>query len=274
MTELNRTCSPDTLVHIREGGKTIKMIEIAICDDQIEFARQLSESIKRICSDECVGSEQVHICGLFPSAEELLETLPDQKIDILFLDIEMDGMSGFQLAEIFHRESPKTVLLFVSSHDDMVYLSLRFAPFRFLRKAKLSEELKDALKDALTEAIHLKEPRGKTLLLRTNDGMIHIPLDEIVYLESSSNYLLVFRDGAGKPYKTRGTLKKFVSELPEGSSFVRIHSAFVINIEKLQKIGSSSFVTMKGNISLPIGRKWKQEVRSAYLDYVKNTLFC
>ncbi|MBQ4290173.1 MAG: response regulator, partial [Clostridia bacterium] len=141
------------------------MIEIAICDDQAEFAMQFSDSINKICAEKFTDSEDVHICGIFSSAEQVLGALSQKRIDILFLDIELEGMSGFELAEIVHQNYPETILMFVSSYERLVYVSFRFSPFRFLRKAMLSEELKGALRDA----IDLKMSKEKTVQLKTSD---------------------------------------------------------------------------------------------------------
>lgn len=106
------------------------MIRIALCDDEPIFLDEW-----RISDGGGVRVEK------FTSGEELLRSHNAQPFDAVFTDIDMPYPDGFSLAE----RIGDTPIVFVTNHDELVYSSLRFRPFRFVRKSHLDEELPEVL---------------------------------------------------------------------------------------------------------------------------------
>ena len=113
------------------------MITIAVCDDDRLFAAKLKEKIRYLCACRLPERIECHVEEEFCSGSDVLVYLENHPINILFLDIDMPEMSGFTIAEQLNRKYPDTLLLFVSAHEQFVYSSFEYSPFRFLRKSHL-----------------------------------------------------------------------------------------------------------------------------------------
>ena len=125
------------------------MLTIAVCDDDPAFAYTLTQKLRELCAHYVPDHIDCQILPEFTSATEVLRYLSKYSIDILFLDIVMPQTNGFQLAGVLMERYPNTLILFVSAHDDFVYKSFAFNPFRFLRKEHLAKELPYALQKAV-----------------------------------------------------------------------------------------------------------------------------
>lgn len=183
------------------------------------------------------------------------------KIDILFLDIEMKKTNGFELASVLNRRFPEIIIIFVSAFENYVYSAFEYAPFRFLRKSHIDEELEDALLAAIDKLMSVH----KTVFFDTTDGRIEIRLMEIIYFESDGNYLTIHHTG-GTEYRVRGTLTEISGQMKD-EDFCRIHRAFLINLNNVKRIKGSKSVTMSDGTLLPISASHAKDFKNAYMDY-------
>jgi DNA-binding LytR/AlgR family response regulator len=105
---------------------------IGICDDDIRTGEELRDEILKYNQRMNIESE---IC-LFQSGQALLEAIDEktETMQILFLDIEMPEMDGFEVAKCINEQKKDIIQIFVSSHDERVYEALDFHPFHFIRK--------------------------------------------------------------------------------------------------------------------------------------------
>ena len=113
---------------------------VYICDDEVPVLRELAEKIGK-----CMTEEEV-LC--FSSGDELLEQLNRSVCDILFLDIDMPGISGMDIAGKLNGERGVPLLVFVTSHDELVYESFQYHPFAFIRKGYFDQEIEKVARDA------------------------------------------------------------------------------------------------------------------------------
>ena len=123
------------------------MIKIAICDDNLKFSQIFYKKIKSITNNDCM------VLPPFFEGTEVIEYLKINSINILFLDIDMPKINGFDLAKILCEKYPDIIIIFVSAYEDFVYSSFEYCPFRFLRKSHLNDELKTTLEKAIEKII-------------------------------------------------------------------------------------------------------------------------
>ena len=98
------------------------MIYIAVCDDQIDHMKRLFQRVQIICS-KIPERFDCHVYDGFLSAEKVIEFMSSHPINILFLDIELKGINGFELAGRINEEYPETIIIFVSSYENYVFKS-------------------------------------------------------------------------------------------------------------------------------------------------------
>ncbi len=237
------------------------MIQIAVCDDQTVYRNQFIDKVISICAVKLPDQYDFRECIGFANAKEVVAFLRNNKIDILFLDIEMNGINGFELASVLNREFPDIIIIFISAYENYVYSAFEYAPFRFLRKSHINEELEDALVAAIDKLMSLQ----KTMVFHTVDRYIELRLKSIIYFESSGNYLLLHHNGE-EIYRIRSTVTE-ISEKLKADDFVRIHHAYVINLDNIHRTAGYTYVVMNDGTRLPISARRMKEFKNAYMDF-------
>ena len=233
------------------------MINIAICDDNPTFSQLFYKKIKTICKTNCM------VLAPFFEGTDVIEYLKVNSIHILFLDIDMPRMNGFDLAKILCEKYPDIIIIFVSAYEDFVYSSFEYCPFRFLRKSHLNEELETTLDKAI-EKININDNR---ILFNTVEGQLYLKAKEILFFEGEKNYYYIYTI-KNKSYKCRGTMES-VNLLMEKIYFFRIHSAYIVNLEHIESINNKGFLNMKNGKILSISKKRMVDFKNAYMQFIR-----
>ena len=236
------------------------MITIAVCDDNITFGKDMEQRIRALCAGTISDNCEIKILKAFDSCLDLLSFMDEHPVSILFLDVDMPELSGFEAAEQICRKQPDTKIIFVSSSDDFVYTSFEYNPFRFIRKSRLDIELPDALIKAVKKCTSDKE----AVVFDTVTGKQAIMFSEIVYLSSERNYYYV-NTLSGAKYKCRGSLNDAEKKLSR-PDFFRIQQSFIVNMNHVVSVKRGE-VELKGREILTVSRRKKESFNSAYLEF-------
>ncbi len=117
--------------------------KIYLCDDEPKILTDLSQKVRKCITDSNIKS--------FPSGAALMEGLRDEPCDILLLDIDMQGINGMDMAAWLMKQEKKPLLIFVTSHDELVYDSFQYHPFGFIRKSYFDQEIQKVLEACIRE---------------------------------------------------------------------------------------------------------------------------
>lgn len=161
------------------------MIDIAFCDDSSEYRAVFDKELRLCCEKVFAGALKNQIEPGFESASSVLEHIKDSPIDLLFLDVDMPGMSGFELAKVLLSKHKQILIVFMSAFDNFVYNSFEYYPFAFLRKECMKAELPAVLRRVLDK---VTQP-DRIIELPTTAEKIRIDTVDILYAESERNYL-------------------------------------------------------------------------------------
>lgn len=238
------------------------MFNIVFCDDNRQFLVLLDSVIRSECKKIVPNVEDVLIGPAFGSGQDVIEHIKNNHVDVLFLDIDMPNLNGFEVAKILCKEYKNIKIVFMSAYDNFVYSAFEFYPFAYLRKSHMSEELPKVLKRIVEK---IQEPE-RQLSLFTNTGMKTIDINSITYVESKKNYYSVYLI-QGREYVCRGTLSDFEKEV-SNYDFFRIHSAFLINLEHIDKMLEKGQVLV-ANVSLPIAQRRMKDFKRTYMEYIR-----
>lgn len=126
--------------------RKIMMLKIAVCDDDETMLGFLTDKISEIYNQNSIE----FVIRPFLSGKFFLNSHKEYPFDVVFLDIDMPEISGFDIAEQVNNIS-ETLIVFVTSHDELVYSSIKFRPFRFIRKTYIEAELGETLTAVNTE---------------------------------------------------------------------------------------------------------------------------
>lgn len=237
------------------------MYRIAVCDDEKQILNDICTRVKVCFAKKDLKAE--YLC--FDDARELMELLGREFIDILFLDIDMPYFSGMDIAGFVLEQNIKSIVVFVTSHDALVYQSFAYKPFGFLRKTHIDEELPD-----LTERIkkELLERQQQLTIVRGQE-ITRILLKDIVYIESEGNYLDIFTKK--DTIRIRETMVNMERKL-QGKGFIRCHKGYLVNSEFIVKICAAEVKVQycDSDKVIPIGRSYEKDLRKKILEFIRN----
>lgn len=227
-------------------------MQIFLCDDEPEVVSYITKIVQAYMPHSMISA--------FTSGTHLLPALEKDGCDLLLLDIDMPEMNGMEIAKCLTGLSQKPLLVFVTSHDELVYDSLLYHPFGFIRKAYLEQELEKILSDCKREIAS----REKHFHFRSRNEEVRLRLSDIFYFESDGNYLKVFTKERG--FRFRDTLSAVENALTD-SGFVRIHKGFLVNQKAVNILGAKE-VALTGGIRLPIGKHYMETAKERLKGYI------
>lgn len=227
--------------------------DIFICDDEPQMLQSLSANVKNILNNSAIS--------VFSDGKRLLKALEGGgcRCDILLLDIDMPEVGGLDIAKRLSGLEQRPLLAFVTSHDELVYDSLQFHPFGFVRKSYIDTELPKLLNDCVREL----GSREKHFCFHAAGADVKLPLADILYFEAEGNYLRLF---AKEEYRFRETLSAVEAALT-GSGFVRIHKGYLVNQAAVKALGADEACLTNG-ARLPIGRSYAETAKKQLMRYM------
>lgn len=235
------------------------MLTFAICDDDIAFVKLLSSHLNKLLIR--LPDEIEYNILQFTSGEQALKHLRKSQFSAIFLDIDMPGMNGFELARAIRVSYPSMIIIFVSAYDSLVYDSFEFHPYRFLRKTRMNAEFEKTVQSILEDQMKT----DATLDFSTLDGNVKLRLDDIVYIESEKNYYII-HCADKSVYRCRGTLSS-VELMLDGHDFCRIHSSYLINLSFVEIVDSNRNIRLTDGRSFSVSyRRWN-DFHNAYMNY-------
>ena len=176
----------------------------------------------------------------------------------------MPVMNGIELAEKIRNVNPEGYIIFITNHDNLVFNSFKVTPFYFVRKSALTNDLILAL-DLLLEDINKKR---KTVLIKVNNEIISLQINEIVCIEKMKNYVVI-KCNKNREYKYRKSISKFEEEIKD-TRLIRIHNSILVNLQYVNKIENNELYIDYNNLKLPISRLKNKYVKSKYIDYLRS----
>ncbi len=226
------------------------MLRIGICDDQLNARDALRFELEKILRDK---SEQiVYEFSTGASAVRWLEKHPGE-IDLLFLDVEMDGISGKDAAAQIRNFDKEICLVFVTGYTDYVFDGYKVNALDYVIKPASAKKLLDVLKRVREQ---LSDKYDKTFSFKNPEGTYRLPLSNIAYFYSDKrkvNIVCTSRERS-LSYSFYGKLDEVEAKLSH--AFVRIHQRYLVNPAHVERIGSENIAI--AGACLPMSRALKE----------------
>ena len=238
------------------------MINIVVCDDNKSYSDELVTRIAYITENGKYSTEKYSVTVFHDPAETMHHCLSN-KTDILFLDIDMPVMTGFDIANVIRENDDEIKIIFVSAFENLVYTSFRYNPFRFIRKGHEDNELEEAFSAAVKEILY----KEMFLTVTTKNETIRLLFSEIVMLESRRNYVEITTT-SGETVRYRTTMNDIEKDLQE-YGFIRIHAGFIVSANKI-KYFKNDTVEMRNGAIIKISRKYAATAKDAFRKYLRN----
>ena len=211
-----------------------------------------------------------HYVGLTPNLK-LLASLADglagltffregNRVDVLFLDIEMPHLSGLDLLRVL--PNPPEVIITTARQDFAVdAFALRVTdylvkPFEFARFTQAVERVSSRVGTAPAAAAPAAEAPTRTdLFVKVNSRMVRINFDEVLYVEALSDYVNIVTDR--HKYIVYTTLKALETRLAPYVNFVRVHRSYLLNTQHIESIEDNT-ANLHGGHFVPIGKSYQE----------------
>lgn len=238
------------------------MMNAIIIDDESKGRLALREKLKNYCPG-------ITVVGEAEDGEAGLSLIEQSQPDIVFLDIQMPRMDGFEMLQQLQRKSFH--LIFTTAYDQYAIQAIRFAAFDYLLKPVDIEELKAAVEKIIragqpvnnggrleTLAYNLQIALNK-IVISTVEGLLFFDIAEIVHIEAQSNYT-VFSFTSRPRLTVSRTLKEFEDLLPP-EQFFRTHHSHIINLQFIKRYikGDGGQIELKNGELVDVSRKKKDE---------------
>jgi len=232
-----------------------------IIDDEPYCCDTLSILLERYCP-------QVEVTGRYHSAAEALESIRLSPPQLLFLDIEMPRMNGFELLE---KVGPINFdLIFTTSYDQYAIRAIRHSALDYLLKPIDREELMQSVEkvgqrtplpqqiDLLFQKLQAPAHAFNKIAIPTMEGLQMVPVCNIIHCASDSNYTILHLKGQQRVVASR-TLKE-IEEMLEDYSFLRVHHSSVVNLNEVEKYvrGEGGYLVMSDGSAVNVSRSRKE----------------
>ena len=231
-------------------------MKIAICDDDTCFLNRFKT---KVCTLLSVLSDQFVITE-YDNGKQCISEIMDY--DVVFLDIDMPDVTGLEIADYINKNA-STLIIFVTEHDGLVYSSIKFQPFRFLRKSYLNEELPEAL-HALAQKI-----KSRKMIFKTKLGDTVIEIDKLMYIEIYIHQLMfhTLNNDLLEGYGSLAALEKTLVPM----DFIRVHNSYLVNCRFIYSIETNKII-LDNKEEIPLSRHRAGKVNEQFADYLRRCL--
>ena len=215
----------------------MEKIRIAIADDDAGMRMMVRKLIERADDYALVGEAE--------NGEELLDLFEKTRPEVVFMDVEMPGMTGVECARLIQDKNPKTIMVFVTAHEE--YMADAFEvyafdyllkPFRMERAMHTLDLIRQRLREsagapgAPEKSVRFNAPAR--IMLKHREGVSFVDLNDILLVQREERATVVYVADGGR-FVTGDTLGEMEERLPEGM-FFRTHKSYIVNINHIESI--------------------------------------
>lgn len=239
--------TPGHAGHMRWG------MRVAICDDDRESCARL----------RCLVRRQEPDCEVvcFDTGKHFLEA--GKHFDILLLDIQMEEMSGIEVARVLRIKRERTILIFVTALKEYAVEAFEVSAFSYLLKPVEPEKFNRVFADACREVRRLERESGEQLFFQTKARSFVLPKRDILYVESRKRKVEIHT--LRENVTVYATMKSMEEQLGEG--FFRCHRGFLVNMAYVAEYGMG-IIQLQSGETVYLAREKYSEFTKAYTRYL------
>lgn len=228
-------------------------MNIAVVDDEKVIREHICRLIKKQEPDCCLDA--------YAAGGELLAA--GKRFDIVFLDIQMDGINGIETARALREKQDETVLVFITGIKDYVFEALDLYAFQYLLKPVDEGRFREALGRAVREAG--KNRKKQWLFIKKKN--LTLNQADILYIESRAKKVEIHTAGTKEIVEIYATMEELEVQLGEG--FYRCHRAYIVNMAHITEYDNESITITNGD-NIHLAKKKYGEFVKAYMWHLQN----
>ena len=202
----------------------------------------------------CEKSDKADVKGSFANASDAISYLESNKVEVIFLDVEMPGINGFQMLD-YLSYLPEVIM--TTSKTDYAFTAFEYNVTDFLKKPVDYNRFLDALNKA-EESYKSNQPgqdAKKDIVIKSNGNYVRLDYDDILYVEGMGDYVKYVTPD--KTYIAHSTLRA-VEDIVSKKSFLKVHRSYIVNIKKINHFTDNN-ISING-VSIPVSKSNKAEL--------------
>jgi DNA-binding LytR/AlgR family response regulator len=240
------------------------MLKVAVVDDNEIYLDLISNLVKKIFEENNISFS----ISKFSLGNDFLLSNNSKKYDVVFLDIMLPDIQGFEIVDKLHEIQSNVFVIFITTEDGLVYKGYDYRPFNFIVKES-GESMESRLRQVIKKLLqHIKRFQIITLEL-PRGTKLDIELNQIVYISSDKNYLVYHIKNDEPIY-----LRQKISEAEIRFSvhgFFRVHKKHIINWSNVRKINLDDFeIVMSTGDKIPFNKPLRKKIEQEYLLYLRS----
>ncbi len=229
------------------------MINCIAIDDEPLALELLEDNISKL--------PFLKLAGSYDNAIDAMNAIQGQKIDLIFLDIQMPGLTGLQFIQSL---TVKPMIILVTAYEKYAlegfnlevtdYLVKPVSLERFMKACNKAKELYD-LKNILPGVIN--KTQADYFFVNVEYSLVKVTIDDIVYIEGLKDYIKIHLHSSQKPIVTRMPMKTIEEQLPD-EKFIRIHKSYIVSVAFITAIRKTSLFL--STIELPVSDNYRDAI--------------
>lgn len=236
----------------------MRILRIAIIDDDEMDLGHLRDVIETYVESRNLLVE----IDVFSSGETFMKSFRPKKYEVIFIDNYIGNGLGIDFARKARAMDDKTEFVFVSMSPEFAVSSFDVRALHYL--------IKPATPEAISEVFnrlwrHTPEPESPMIEVTTDRHPILIPIKSIRYIQILNKTCCIYGE---EEIQVHIGLEKMMELLPP-DEFIRTHKSFIIRLDCIQSMNLNEFI-LEGNVTIPIGRAYQKQCKSAYIEYFAN----
>lgn len=232
-------------------------MRIAVCDDDAKYVDIIKEKLDSL---ENENIEMTVDC--FTNQEKLIKRNLRERYNLIYLDIEMDGKDGIEVARKIKEHSPLCIIIFVTNYADYVSNAFRVEAFQYLSKPIDDRIFKDEFK----RAVKKYKSTNKVKLFKMKEGVRSFNLDELITVESYYNSTTL-KTVRGVFYTNYANLRK-IRKVILDYDFIQLQAGYIVNMHYISTIRYREAQLITGQI-VPVSMKYYTQVLDKYFRFVE-----
>lgn len=238
------------------------MIKAIAIDDEKHCPITLEHQLK--------NTGEVEILALIQDSTTAVDKIKKLNPEIVFIDIEMPIVNGFEVLRNFETLPFKVV--FTTAYDQYAIKALKLSALDYLLKPISSDDIEEVIekyknnqlhqsKDQISHLYHFSEEKTHdTIELSVQEGLLFVKIDEMMYIEGSGSYTSIVMADKSKHLVSK-TIAIFEDVLQDNPVFFRAHKSFIVNVKYIKQYmrGEGGEIIMKDGKNIALSRNKKQE---------------
>ena len=216
-------------------------------------------TIQRLSIVKLVESHKsLNLIAEYSSALETTKGLQKHQVDLIFLDIEMPKLTGFELLDVLNN---KPQIIFVTGKTEYAFKAFNYDAIDYLHKPITKERFNTAVEKALKQhklksGVYVDD--GEHIIVRSNQKKHQVYIKDIKWIEALGDYVKIITEE--NTFLVLSTMKSFEAELPK-EKFLRIHKSYLVNLAKIDRFSSTKVEV--GDFEIPLSRNKKKQLSEA-----------